>query len=86
MQWGNKNENKGVCYSLLMRLVCTESSRVKMCELDSVSESKRVQRLHRPSFLCNSRLVFLVFRAYPTMRVRLCLLNMSSVFEWYVCK
>ena len=27
-----------------------------------------------------------VFRAYPTMRVRLCLLNMSSVFEWYVCK
>ena len=32
-----------------MRLVCIESSKVKMCELGSVSESKRVQRLHRPS-------------------------------------
>ena len=27
-----------------------------------------------------------VFRANPTMRVMLCLLNMSSVFEWYVWK
>ena len=41
-----------------MRLVCRERSRVKMSELGSVSESKRVQRLHRPSMLYNSRLVF----------------------------
>ena len=27
-----------------------------------------------------------VLRAYPTMRVRLCLLNMSSVFARYVWK
>ena len=48
-------------------------------------------RFRVQEFLCNARLVFFirvrnlfVFRAYPTMRVRLCLLNMSSVFEWYV--
>ena len=66
---------------------------MKMCKLGSVSKSMRVQRLHRPSILCNSPLVFFfrvpvlgtffVFRAYPTMRARLCSLNMSSVFEWY---
>ena len=58
--------------------------------------SPGVQRLQRPSILCKYvtpdwsfssgvRNLF-VFRAYPTMRVRLCLLNMSSVFEWYVWK
>ena len=31
------------------------------------------------------RILFVV-RAYPTMRARFCLLNMSSVFEWYVWK
>ena len=31
-----------------------------MCELGSVSESKSVQRLHRPSILCNTRLVFFI--------------------------
>ena len=58
--------------------------------------SPRVQRLQRPSivvsyvtpdwyFSSGVRNLF-VFRAYTTMRVRLCLFNMSSVFEWYVWK
>ena len=45
---------------ILMRLVCRESSRVKMCELGLFFESKRVQRLHSPSILCNARLVFFI--------------------------
>ena len=70
---------------MLMRLVCRGSSRVREVPFPSPG----VQRLQRTSILCNARLVFfircqepVVFRAYPTMRVRLCLLNMSSVFEW----
>ena len=31
---------------------------MKICELGSVSESKKIQRLHRPSILCNSRPFF----------------------------
>ena len=68
---------------------------MKMCELVSVSESKTVQRFQRPSifnvtpdwyFSSGVRNLFvIVFIAYTTMRVRLCLLNMSSIFEWYVC-
>ena len=30
---------------------------MKMCELGSVFESKKVKRSHSPSILCNSRLV-----------------------------
>ena len=60
-----------------------------MCELGSVSKSKKVQSLHRLSiyvtpdwyFSSGVRNLF-VLRAYPTMRVRLCLLNVSSVFVW----
>ena len=37
------------------------------------------------SFSSGVRNLF-VFRAYPTMCVRLRLLKMSSVFEWYVWK
>ena len=38
---------------------------MKMCELVSVSESKKVQRLHRFSILCNSRLVFFFWCQEP---------------------
>ena len=57
-----------------------------MCELGSVSECKKVQSLRRLSILYNCRLVFSsgVLRVYPKKRARLCLFNMSSVFEWYV--
>ena len=41
-------------------LVCEESSRMKICELGSVFESKRVQRFNRPSILCNTRPVFFI--------------------------
>ena len=46
---------------IFIRLIFKERSRgagVKMRELGSVFGSKTVQRLHRPSILCNSRLVF----------------------------
>ena len=33
---------------------------MKICELGSVSDFKRVQRLHRPIILCNTRLVFFI--------------------------
>ena len=66
---------------ILMRLVCRGSSRVSEVPFPSPG----VQRLQRPSILCNARLVFssgvrnlFVFRAYPTMRARLCLLNRNS--------
>ena len=71
---------------------------MKLCELGSVSESERVQRLHRLSILCNSRVptgLFLPVSGtfsssehihYPTMRVRPCLLNILPIFEWYVWK
>ena len=62
-----------------------------MCELGPVSESKKVQKLHRTSILCNSRLVFFFSCLEPFSLksisnnagdMRLCLLNMSSVFVW----
>ena len=58
--------------------------------------SPRVQRLHRPSILCNTRLVFIIRCQEPfclqsipddagkALFVKM--LNMSSVFEWYVWK
>ena len=44
-----------------------------MCELGSVSETKKVKRLHSPSILCNSRLVCFIRCQDP-----FCLKNISN--------
>ena len=74
---------------ILMRLVCRESSRVNMCELGPFPNPREFRDYTdlvsyvTPdwSFSSGVRNLF-VFRAYPTMRVRLCLLYMVSVFEY----
>ena len=52
---------------------------MKLCELDSVYESKELQRLHRPSILCNSRLVI-----YSGVRYLFVLRAGETVFLAYV--
>ena len=52
---------------------------MKLCELDSVNESKELQRLHRPSILCNSRLVF-----YSVVRYLFVVRAGETVFLAYV--
>ena len=74
---------------ILMRLVCRESSRVREVPF----QSPGVQRLQRPilvpyvtpdwSFSSGVRNLF-VFRAYPTMRVRLCFIK-YVICVWVVC-
>ena len=77
--------NKGYSVTGLMRLVCRRSIRVRKFP------SPGVQRLQRPSILCNARLVFFIRCQEP-----FCLQSISGnacealfikyVFEWYMWK
>ena len=63
-----------------MRLVCRGSSRARKVPFPS----PRVQRLHRPSILCNARLVFFIWCQEP-----FCLQSISdnageALFDKYV--
>ena len=71
-----------------MRLVCRGSSRVIGFLVQEFRDYTDLVSYVTPDWSFSSGVKNLfVFRAYPTMRVRLCLLNMmSSLYEWYVWK